>query len=126
MKIYHEIAAAISEQRRETDGSLSAIARFSADFTGFKGHFENQPILPGICQLELVRAVVARELGKPLVLLQVKNVKYLRVVRPEEELAVKVNVSNCADTLLIDATIKASDSLISKIKLELEIEEEEC
>ncbi len=123
MKIYREIAAAITEFKKLDDGSFTAKARFLPEFTGFKGHFEDQPILPGICQLELVRAVVARGLEQPLSLMQVKSVKFLHVVKPNEVIDIQITINNCADTLLIDATISCATNKIAKIKLELAIED---
>ena len=123
MKIYREIADAITEFKILDDGRLTAKARFLPEFIGFKGHFENQPILPGICQLELVRAVVARGLGQQLTLLQVKSVKFLHVVKPGEEIELKVKINNCADTLIVDATVNCGANKMAKIKLELAIED---
>ena len=123
MKIYREITDAITEFNTLDDGSLNAKARFLPEFTGFKGHFEGQPILPGICQLELVRAVVERSLGQQLVLMQVKNVKFLHVVKPSEEIELQVVINNCADTLIVDATISCAANKVAKIKLELAIED---
>jgi 3-hydroxyacyl-[acyl-carrier-protein] dehydratase len=123
MKIYREIADAITELKKIDDENLIAKARFLPEFTGFKGHFENQPILPGICQLELVRAVVARGLTQQLALIQVKSVKFLHVVKPDEEIELKVEINNCADTLIVDATVSCGANKVAKIKLELAIED---
>ena len=123
MKIYREIANAITEFKKIDDVRVTAKACFLPEFTGFKGHFENRPILPGICQLELVRAVVARGVGQELALMQVKSVKFLQVVKPGEEIELKVDINNCADTLIVDATISCGANKVAKLKLELAIED---
>ena len=123
MKIYREIADAIIELKKVDNSKLTAKARFLPEFTGFKGHFENKPILPGICQLELVRAVVARGLEQQLALMQVKSVKFLHVVKPGEVVELKVEINNCADTLIVDANIGCDGNSVAKIKLELAIED---
>ena len=122
MKIYREIANAITEFKILDNGELTAKAQFLPEFTGFKGHFENQPILPGICQLELVRAVVARGLDQQLSLMQVRSVKFLHVVKPGEEIDIQVVINNCADTLIVDAILSNAANKVAKIKLELAIE----
>ena len=53
------------------------------NFSGYRGHFPGNPILPGIVQLSFVRRLAERRLGRSLRLAGVKRVKYLRLVTPD-------------------------------------------
>ena len=53
------------------------------EFSGYRGHFPGNPILPGIVQLSFVRRLAERRLGRSLRLAGVKRVKYLRLVTPD-------------------------------------------
>lgn len=61
---------------------------FPAGFSGFKGHFDGNPVLPGVC---MVRALlVAREAcGRPAVsLTSISSAKWYVPVKPGEELEI--------------------------------------
>ena len=53
------------------------------EFSGYRGHFPGNPILPGIVQLSFVRRLAERRLGRSLRLAGVKRVKYLRLITPD-------------------------------------------
>lgn len=59
-------------------------------------HFPTFPILPGVLMLEVMvqaaRAMLANEPGQPLVLGEVKALKYGNMVRPGEALEVEVTL----------------------------------
>lgn len=56
----------------------------------FRGHFEGQPILPGIAQLAMVLGVLAAH-GPARGLDAVRSLKLKRLVRPGEVLEVRVS-----------------------------------
>jgi 3-hydroxyacyl-[acyl-carrier-protein] dehydratase len=62
---------------------------FGHDFVGFAGHFPGYPLLPAVVQI-LVGQIVAealaqKETGAPLVATAVEKAKFVREVRPGEE-----------------------------------------
>ena len=52
-------------------------------FSGYRGHFPGNPILPGIVQLSFIRRLAERRLGRPLRLAGVRRIKYLRLITPD-------------------------------------------
>ena len=63
--------------------------RLSAEHPSLKGHFPNNPIIPGAVLLDEVLAAIGRARGQPVVAWTVKAVKFLQPVRPGAELAVE-------------------------------------
>jgi 3-hydroxyacyl-[acyl-carrier-protein] dehydratase len=59
-----------------------------ADSPWFQGHFPGDPLLPGIAQLYLVLETLRSSLGRELVLSGLKRVRFKRVIRPEENIAI--------------------------------------
>ncbi|OQW96453.1 MAG: hypothetical protein BWK77_04630 [Verrucomicrobia bacterium A1] len=59
---------------------------FSPEFIGFKGHFPENPILPGVCQVQA--ALVAAEAWKKtaVTLREIVVAKFFAVAGPNEEL----------------------------------------
>lgn len=74
-------------------GEISAKFAFPASFIGFKGHFPTQSILPGVCQIEMVTAVISTHLNCSLNLLSVSRAKFRNAVKPEEIVSVSGSYS---------------------------------
>ncbi len=62
--------------------------------TWFNGHFPDDPIYPGIAQLQMVCDLIADELQVPLRLLRLSRVKFKKIVRPGEILDIRATCGN--------------------------------
>jgi 3-hydroxymyristoyl/3-hydroxydecanoyl-(acyl carrier protein) dehydratase len=69
-------------------GRLTGQASFPTDSPWFKGHFPGDPLLPGIAQLHLVLETIRAALGENVCLTGLKRVRFKRIIRPEETMAV--------------------------------------
>lgn len=58
----------------------------------FDGHFPNNPIVPGVCLMEMVKRVIAQHLEKKCTIVGTDNVKFLAVLNPVESEIVSVKV----------------------------------
>ena len=78
-----------------TDSSLAlpdvimAEVVVAADSSWFCGHFPDNPILPGVAQLEMVLAAIARIVGKNLYVARLSRVKFKSLVYPGEGLRIE-------------------------------------
>ena len=79
----------------------------SADSPWFSGHFPGNPIFPGVAQLEMVAAAVARFAGKNLYVTRVGRVKFKSVVRPGECLRIEARAG--AEAGAFTFSIRAGD-----------------
>ncbi len=61
---------------------------FTADFSGFHGHFPGNPVLPGIVQIMLARYTAAA--GKRARLIGVRRCKFLHSIKPGDTVSVYV------------------------------------
>lgn len=55
----------------------------------FQGHFPGQPILPGVCLIEMVKEVLNEMGPKPYKLVNAATIKYLNVVDPRKDQVLK-------------------------------------
>ena len=69
-------------------GRMTGEASFPAESPWFQGHFPGDPLLPGIAQLHLVLETIRAALGQKVSLAGLKRVRFKRVIRPEETMAV--------------------------------------
>lgn len=84
----------------------------------FKGHFPNQPVVPGVTLIQMTKELVASILGFPSIINHIISTKFLQVINPLEEKSYLFNLSiRQEDTLyIIDASLKAEDSFAFKCK----------
>ena len=68
--------------------SVSRQVSVPADSLWFQGHFPGDPMLPGIAQLHLVMEALKEALGEGIRLAGLKRVRFKRVIRPGEAIAI--------------------------------------
>ena len=81
MTIWDEIDTIYNQAGENGEGACT----FSVPgtFSGYRGHFPGNPILPGIVQLSFIRRLAERRLGRALRLAGVRRIKYLRTITPD-------------------------------------------
>lgn len=72
---------------------MEAVIRFNADHSVFKGHFPNQPVVPGVCMIAIVRYLTGMAMQKDLEFMEVSQLKFIRMIDPSLFQDVKVSVS---------------------------------
>ncbi len=96
-------------------GAVSARIRLHADHPLFAGHFPGQPVLPGVCQLAVVKELAEKALKRKLVMRHADQVKFLAMVDPVRVPELKVELS-FTDTLTLQAVIKEGELIFLKTK----------
>lgn len=112
--------------RKEIDGFLnnyagegetaSAELVFPTTFTGFHGHFPDQPILPGVCQITLALVMADRMLGRRTKMAAVTNAKFVAVVTPDQLLEIACTLKD--DKLT--ANLTSNGERVAQFKLRIE------
>ena len=97
--------------------TVEAVCVFPPSFPGFAGHFPGDPLLPGIVQIMAVVQAASHDSNG--VLQGVKRCKFVRPVRPMEELAIAVDITEKADVRFCKATLTVQGEATSTISLTL-------
>lgn len=71
--------------------AVSCIIVFDEAHEIFKGHFPQQPVVPGVCMIHIIKELFQRQLGKKLLLRHAAQVKFLCLVTPE--ISPEINMS---------------------------------
>jgi 3-hydroxyacyl-[acyl-carrier-protein] dehydratase len=58
----------------------------------FKGHFPGQPVLPGVCLIEILKETLSEITGAPRKLLKAETIKYLKIVDPRADNHLKFTI----------------------------------
>lgn len=84
----------------------------------FEGHFPQRPVLPGVCQMHLVKALVERHTGRKLDCRTVREMKFLSPVTPPRDLRLRIvaRLTTDNDSVAVQAIISAGEVQKTKIK----------
>lgn len=94
----------------ETDGSLlKTTITLNPVHDIFKGHFPGNPVVPGVCMMQMIKEVLEDHLDKKLQLVKADNIKFLSFIDPNQHgqvgLEVKVNI--------VEEQVKADAQLLN-------------
>jgi 3-hydroxyacyl-[acyl-carrier-protein] dehydratase len=89
----------------------------------FKGHFTDNPVIPGVCQLQIIKEITEQITGYNLLIKIVSEVKFTALINPEvnPKLRFELDVTSTAaddfkvkNTTFIDETIALKLNCIYK------------
>ncbi len=83
------------------------------DFPGFDGHFPGEPILPAVLQLMAVRLLAETMAGTPLASVGVERLKFKGMVRPTEEIMVRVSLDEERELLRADFSLERESTTVA-------------
>lgn len=85
--------------------NVSAVIEIQKQHEIFSGHFPDFPLVPGVCQVLMVKEVLEQHLDKTLRLTEAKSIKFLTAINPNEVNSIQADISfnNEADSILVSA-----------------------
>ncbi|MCB0454563.1 MAG: 3-hydroxyacyl-ACP dehydratase [Aequorivita sp.] len=109
----------------KTAEGISAKVHLNKDHAIFKGHFPGNPVMPGVCMIQIIKELTEEATGKNLFLTVSSNIKFMAIINPEKnpdlQLAIDIvqengevkvkNTTSFEDTvaLKLSATFKVID-----------------
>jgi 3-hydroxyacyl-[acyl-carrier-protein] dehydratase len=66
----------------ESKDKVIAHILLNRDHRIFEGHFPGNPILPGVCTVQIASEIIGKAMGKELMLTHAGNIKYLGFINP--------------------------------------------
>ena len=97
--------------------SMEAIVTFNQKHPVFEGHFAGNPIVPGVVQIQIIKSLLELKMGKSLVLVQAKNIKFLSIISPDKypkvEVAIRAKVFE-NDLIKVHATLQSGEITFMK------------
>lgn len=99
--------------------------KLNVDHEVYKGHFKNQPVVPGVIQLQIVKEIIESSLQFKLIMNNLIQVKYLVPIIPDESMIIAIEllqVSQIEDVYKYNVILSSGDIIFTKAKIELEKE----
>ena len=92
------------ESFEKEDQTVKARVKLNAAHKVFKGHFPGNPVMPGVCMIQIIKELTEQATDKTLFLSVATNVKFMAIINPEKN-----------DTIELTLIITEEDSIV-KVK----------
>ena len=113
------IAAAAVEPPQISELVAEQSFCFTPDFLGFSGHFPDYPILPAVLQVLLGQMVAEAMTAQPLQVLSLTRAKFIRQLRPDEKIDVRLDCCEQDDSLRCAVTLQVENEKAASFSLTL-------
>lgn len=77
----------------ENGNEIHAVVELNSNHPVYDGHFKEQPVVPGVMQLQIVKEILEYQLNQELFMNDIKQVKYLKPIVPNNNLELKISIS---------------------------------
>lgn len=108
----------IVSQENISDTQTQTKVLINAAHPIFEGHFPEQPVVPGVCMLQMVKDIVADKAQRNIQLQSLANVKFINVVIPQQhselDITIKYEIS-VDNSIKVSSTITANETVFLKI-----------
>ncbi len=93
---------------------ISCQVVYNANHAIFKGHFPGNPVVPGVCMIEMVKELVAMQVQERLLLRSSGNIKFLNLITPEVSPLIKIDWKKTDACYLVKATLYNATTVFFK------------
>ena len=115
----------IVKELKNTDSEITANIKLNANHEIFEGHFPGNPIMPGVCMMQIIKELTEEVLGKELALQTSTNIKFMAKINPETDpdLVLNIPYSEEEGILKLKNTTFFGDTLALKLNAKYKIVE---
>ncbi len=100
---------------QQSDTGLSCRIVFDAAHDIFGGHFPGQPVVPGVCMMEIVKELMQQMLGSTLMMRAAGNVKFLGLITPDVQPVININWKQTDEGYKVNAAFKNEAAFLFKL-----------
>lgn len=97
--------------------SYNAQIHLNAAHPIFKGHFPDNPVMPGICMIQIIKELTESVLKQELFMEQVSNVKFMALINPEKcaEITINFQVDRTSEKVKVKSNIEYQGTIALKM-----------
>ena len=107
----------VTEHKAEENNSHSFDIKVNKDHEIFKGHFPENPVMPGVCMMQIIKDLTAETTGKKLFMDKCSNVKFTALINPEinDKLNLNLVISEDENGIKVKNISKFEDTIALKL-----------
>lgn len=85
----------------------------------FEGHFPNNPVMPGVCMMHIVKEITSTYVGQDLFMEKCSNVKFISLINPEIDDKLRLEIEIHKEGTQVK--IKSSTFFLNKQALKMSV-----
>ena len=117
MKLINDFFEIVSKESAE--GTLKCKVKLHPEHFIYQAHFPGNPVTPGVCLVQMAAEILGEAYHQNLMLSLLKNIKFKKIVRPEDEPTfVFTKVVKDNETLSANVSIEDEESQYVKMSLQ--------
>lgn len=107
----------------QSDENVTATVKLHKGHDIFKGHFPGNPVMPGVCMIQIIKELTEKAVDKELFLVTSSNIKFMAIINPEKNdtLVLKLNISEDDNQIKVKNTSSFEDTLALKLNATFKI-----
>ncbi len=112
-----------SKEAGEDSGTFDFQIKVNSSHPIFKGHFPDNPVMPGVCMLQIIKEITEEIIHSKLFMQKCANVKFMALINPEINpvLQLQLNISQVEEIVKVKSTTKFNDTIALKMSAEYRI-----
>jgi 3-hydroxyacyl-[acyl-carrier-protein] dehydratase len=99
----------------EADLQFSCRIAFNEKHAIFGGHFPGNPVVPGVCMMEIVKELLEKQVNEPLILRSAGNVKFLQLITPGMQPVINISWKKSEAGYSVNASFNSGASILFKL-----------
>jgi len=114
----------VTATEKSAEGILAQI-HLNKDHAIFKGHFPGNPVMPGVCMIQIIKELTEEATGKNLFLAVSSNIKFMAIINPENnpDLQIVIDIAEEDDEVKVKNTTSFEDTVALKLSATFKIVE---
>ncbi len=108
----------ITELEKNETG-VHAGLHINADHKIFEGHFPGQPVVPGVCMMQMIKEIFENATGRATDLVKANEMKFMVIIDPTKTNIVKASLNyilNENEPVNLSAVISSGETIHFKFK----------
>ncbi|MCW3093623.1 MAG: 3-hydroxyacyl-ACP dehydratase [Ferruginibacter sp.] len=93
----------------QESGKINAVLEINDTHSIFEGHFPGQPVVPGVCMMQMVKEILESALTIKTKLVSAGQMKFLTIIDPTENNSIHATIKYTVEE---DGKIKLGASLV--------------
>jgi len=107
----------------KTAEGISAKIKLNKEHAIFKGHFPGNPVMPGVCMIQIIKELTEEATGKNLFLSVSSNIKFMAIINPDKnpELQLVIDIAEDNGVVKVKNTTSFEETVALKLSATFKI-----
>ncbi len=108
---------------KQNEQTVNASVKLNPNHEVFKGHFPGNPVMPGVCMIQMIKELTERATGKTLFLTVASNIKFMAIINPEKNdvLQLAINIIEAEGQIKVKNKVSFEETLALKLNATFKI-----